>query len=132
MCSCLSCSRKTRRWPLCMFYGIINMAVLNSYILHVTNSQTRGDNPINRKEFMKTLSDDLCRHWCNIWYEERPKMRKRVREAIEEVLGGENVQHNEEFSIKKRQDKHVVVALAKVAMCILHTLQESKKTDYFE
>lgn len=113
MCSHLSCSRKARRWPLCMFYGMINMAVLNSYVLHVTNSRTRGDKPLNRREFMKTLSDDLCRPWCNIRCEERPKMRERVREAIENVLGAENLQNNEDFSIKKGKRSMCTICSAK-------------------
>lgn len=29
MSSIMSCSRKTRRWPLCIFYGIINSTLVN-------------------------------------------------------------------------------------------------------
>ncbi|KAG0726568.1 PiggyBac transposable element-derived protein 4 [Chionoecetes opilio] len=34
MCAQYSCSRKTKRWPLCLFYGILNAALINSWIIH--------------------------------------------------------------------------------------------------
>ena len=81
MCGHASCSRKTRRWPLCMFYGMINMAVLNSYILYVSNCEELKIKPITRRDFMKQLSKDLCNDWCTMRLKERPSMQKRVREA---------------------------------------------------
>ncbi|KAJ0171852.1 hypothetical protein K1T71_012615 [Dendrolimus kikuchii] len=33
MCSNMSCSRKTNRWPMCVFYGMLNIAFINSYVL---------------------------------------------------------------------------------------------------
>lgn len=101
MCGHLSCNRKTRRWPLCFFYGMINMGVLNSYILHISNSKSCGAKPMNRRDFMKELSDELCRSWCAKRAEERPKLRKRVRDAIHEVINTETTENNEEPSIKK-------------------------------
>lgn len=38
MCSNMSSSRKTRRWPLCVFYEMINMATIDSYILYTFNT----------------------------------------------------------------------------------------------
>ncbi|GBP15968.1 PiggyBac transposable element-derived protein 4 [Eumeta japonica] len=103
MCGHLSCNRKTRRWPLCIFYGMINMAVLNSFILHVDNSRTRKIKPMNRRACMKALSDDLIHPRCAIRGEDRKKMRKRVREAIDDVLNVEYAQNMEENIIKKKE-----------------------------
>ena len=33
-CSDTSVSRKTRRWPLCVFYTLINIIMSNSYIVY--------------------------------------------------------------------------------------------------
>ena len=30
MCSTYSTSRKTKRWPMCMFYGMLNIAAINA------------------------------------------------------------------------------------------------------
>ncbi|XP_046666739.1 piggyBac transposable element-derived protein 4-like [Homalodisca vitripennis] len=32
-----SCSRKTRRWPMCLFYGILNSTCVNSYLIYKEN-----------------------------------------------------------------------------------------------
>lgn len=34
MCSSYSCSRKTNRWQLYLFYGILNAATINAWIIH--------------------------------------------------------------------------------------------------
>lgn len=34
ICSNMSCSRKTNRWPMTMLYGILNMAFVNSYVIY--------------------------------------------------------------------------------------------------
>ena len=34
LCANTSCIRSTRRWPLCFFFNIVNLAFSNSYILH--------------------------------------------------------------------------------------------------
>lgn len=38
MCSLASCSRKTRRWPLCNFYGVLKIAFINNYVIYVSNT----------------------------------------------------------------------------------------------
>nr|CAH7714948.1 unnamed protein product [Callosobruchus chinensis] len=42
MCGHRSCSRKTRRWPLCVFYGMLNIACINSWIIYNHNLKRRG------------------------------------------------------------------------------------------
>lgn len=37
MCSIMSCLRKTNRWPMCMFYGMLNMTFINSYVVYSHN-----------------------------------------------------------------------------------------------
>lgn len=102
MCCHASCSRKTRRWPLCMFYGMINMAVLNSYILYVSNCDQKQIKPMSRRDFMKDLSKDLCCDWLSMRLQERPSMQKRVREAItDSIHSSEEQQENSEPQIKK-------------------------------
>lgn len=63
MCSGMSCSRKTNRWPMAMFYGILNMAFVNSYVIYCHNIVSRQEKPLNRRKFMKLLSTQLTSPW---------------------------------------------------------------------
>lgn len=51
-CAVFSCSRRTRRWPLAIFYAILNIAVVNSHIL--LNFAVRNLK-MSRKSFIKNL-----------------------------------------------------------------------------
>lgn len=68
MCSTMSCSRKTNRWPMALFYGMINIACINAYIIYVHNIVRKGEKTLNRKKFMKNLYTALT----------SPFMRKRL------------------------------------------------------
>lgn len=64
MCSGNSCSRKTRRWPLCTFYGMVNAANVNSYILYKENMERGGNRKvISRQKFMLQLGKALITPW---------------------------------------------------------------------
>lgn len=68
MCSIASCSRKTRRWPLCNFYGMLNIAFVNSYIVYVSNNMEANKKPLSRREYIKSLHHKLV----------EPHMQKRI------------------------------------------------------
>ena len=56
LCGNLSVSRKTNRWPLCLFYGMLNIAANNAYILYHQNKQKVP----TRRDFFKQLAVQLC------------------------------------------------------------------------
>ena len=61
LCNKTSCIRMTNRWPLCFFFGILNLAYTNAYILHQV--QNEGTNTLTRKEFGMKLAERLCKPW---------------------------------------------------------------------
>lgn len=63
LCTKTSCSRTTNRWPLCLCFGIINLAYANSYILHVIQSKADKVQPLSRRDFGLKLGEELCRPW---------------------------------------------------------------------
>lgn len=64
MCALSSCSRKTRRWPLCIFYGMVNAANVNSYIIYKENMERGGNRKImSRKKFMLQVGKALITPW---------------------------------------------------------------------
>ena len=58
ICSALNCSRKTRRWPLCVFYGILNIVVNNSFFVH---QNLPGNQLYNRRQYSIQLAMELAR-----------------------------------------------------------------------
>lgn len=62
ICAALTCSRKTRRWPVCVFYGILNIVVNNSFIIHQNIS---GNTRYNRRQYSMELAMGLGRNWAH-------------------------------------------------------------------
>ena len=52
LCSQYLCGRKTNRWPLCVFFGMLNASAINSWIIHGENMQKTSGTQIERKQFM--------------------------------------------------------------------------------
>ena len=49
MCAQYVCGRKTKSWPLCVLYGMMNAGVINSWIIHKENAIKRVDTQIKSK-----------------------------------------------------------------------------------
>ncbi|CAG4953459.1 unnamed protein product [Parnassius apollo] len=61
LCHTYSISRKTCRWSLCVFYGILNIVGINSMIL-LHSSKANGKQVFkNRRSFLKALAFDLIK-----------------------------------------------------------------------
>lgn len=85
MCSVMSCSRKTNRWPMCVFYGMMNIACINSYILYCHNASVQGEKVLPRRDFMKKLHSQLVEPWLKIRLEIRT-MPTHTKNKITEIL----------------------------------------------
>lgn len=85
MCSIASCSRKTRRWPLCNFYGMLNIAFVNSYVIYVTNTIEAKKKPLSRREYLKALHHKLIEpHMQKILL--IPTLQTSLRDSITQIL----------------------------------------------
>ncbi|KAJ4431068.1 hypothetical protein ANN_19661 [Periplaneta americana] len=86
MCSTYSCNRKTQRWPLCVFYGIINSSCLNAYVILRHNMTTVGAHVQPREMFLLSLGEAMM----TPWIEKRLVMQnlpRLIRENIADQLG---------------------------------------------
>lgn len=90
-CSNYSSSRRTRRWPMVLFYCIVDLSAMNAYILynmHQLKSADRGD-------FLKSLARSLViphmqrRVVCN-------QLPRELRLVIKRVLGEDMVEEDEQ------------------------------------
>lgn len=86
LCHTYSCSRKTRRWPLCLFYNLLNIIGVNSMILLRGSIAKDKETVTNRRDYLKKLAMDLMRP-----HMERrlaaPTLRRELRETINRILG---------------------------------------------
>lgn len=82
----MSCSRKTQRWPLCFFYGILNSAIVNSYVIYVHTMIRQQKKPLSRRQFAKDLSSELMKPWLRSRLRV-PTLQRHLKTKIEEILG---------------------------------------------
>lgn len=91
MCANMSCNRKTKRWPMCVFYNLINMACINSYILYSHNVISYGGKSLSRKMFMFELHKSLTNSWQRQRLNRGSNMSRELRTIISEVLNEQQI-----------------------------------------
>ncbi|UYV72085.1 hypothetical protein LAZ67_9001767 [Cordylochernes scorpioides] len=57
MTATYNCARNSRRWPMVIFYSLLNIGAINSQIIHFANGN--ASKVKSRRHFLKTLSIDL-------------------------------------------------------------------------
>lgn len=82
-CVHFSTSRRTRRWPMVLFFQILNIAGVNSRVLY-QNSPYGAE--IERFKFLKELGMALCRSYMEIRMNNK-YIRRHFREYIANKLG---------------------------------------------
>lgn len=55
LCASYDCARNTRRWPMVVFYSLLNIAGINSMIIHQSNNISHG----KRRDFLRNLAFKL-------------------------------------------------------------------------
>lgn len=82
-CSIFSCSRRTRRWPMCLFYRLTDISTVNAFVLH----QIVSENPsTDRGIFLKDLARQLVlKHMQR--RVQNPRFPQELRLTIRRVLG---------------------------------------------
>ncbi|KAK9727503.1 Transposase IS4 [Popillia japonica] len=64
-CANYSPNRRTTRWPMAVFFAVVNVSRVNAYILYQHYERPKT---IIRLEFPKELAKSLCRpHWEGIY-----------------------------------------------------------------
>ena len=63
MCALYSCGRRTKRWPMCVFYGMLNSMSINSWVIHSENLERTHAKRMERRKYIKELAMSLIRPW---------------------------------------------------------------------
>ena len=105
-CAIYCTSRRTRRWPLVVFYRILDMSAINGYIIHQSHLKATL---ITRLNYMKGLAKDLCEPYLRQRMMNQ-RLPRQLRLAISQVLkiplseAMQNIQeHTEKFERNKRK-----------------------------
>ena len=62
LCHTYSVKRSTRRWPLCLFYGLLDIAAVNSFVIFMYNNPTfHHKENCKRRFFLEELALDLMK-----------------------------------------------------------------------
>lgn len=57
LCASYNVARNTRRWPMVVFFSMLNVAGINSYIIHSTNNNEK----LLRRQYLRQLADALVK-----------------------------------------------------------------------
>lgn len=89
MCSVMTCSRKTNRWPMCanVFYGMLNISCTYSYIIYCHNASMIGQKVMIRLDFMKKMYTQLVEPWLKIRLAIRTMTTTHVKIKMIDILG---------------------------------------------
>lgn len=82
LCHSKTVARKTRRWPLRIFYGMLDAAGINSFVIFRFK---RLDNSLSRSSFIKNLADALVKDHMKI-RAENERLPRKLKQSICDYL----------------------------------------------
>lgn len=82
LCSTYNVSRNSKKWPLTIFYGILNMSAINGYIIYKKNNNSN----MKRRTFLKNLGLDLVREHLH-HRKDVAQLPRLTRKRIKDFLG---------------------------------------------
>ncbi|KAJ8960680.1 hypothetical protein NQ314_006037 [Rhamnusium bicolor] len=85
LCHTYSTGRKTRRWPLCLFYNLLNMVGYNSLVLLRGSAAPDKEIITNRRAYLKKLTLVLVKPHMESRLE-IPNLRRELHQTICNVL----------------------------------------------
>lgn len=71
---------------LCYFFGILNMSIVNSFVIHVYNNSRNQQKPLTRRAFVKEVSQKLIEPWLRRHCEVQT-LRRCLKSNVDAILG---------------------------------------------
>ncbi|XP_065674166.1 piggyBac transposable element-derived protein 4-like [Hydra vulgaris] len=134
MISRYTTQRRTLRWPLVMFFNMLDISTLASYLIYYENRKMMKKKTNQRRLFMRQLSEELAKPMIIIRYQNLQVRRHyNTKIAIESVIGQQSVlvkeNHLEEKKLlvlaifvtnsqQRREEKQERVALNSIILCV--------------
>ncbi|XP_015376737.1 PREDICTED: uncharacterized protein LOC107171020 [Diuraphis noxia] len=82
-CSVYSAGRRTRRWPLAIFYRLLDISSVNSYVLY---NSFKNNETMTRADYLKSLAFELVSPELERRFE-NTRISREIRSGIGRVLG---------------------------------------------
>ena len=90
MVSRYTCHKRTQRWPLAMFFNILDVGALAAYLIYHENNNMLKKKTNPRRIFLHQLSEELAEPFIKDRSSNKQIMRHHsTQNAIEDVLGVE-------------------------------------------
>ena len=88
-CALSSVSRKTRRWPLCVFYTMINIAMNNAFILFESRPHPRPQHTARittKSDYLMEVAYNMCRPWGVMRYRNLGNRQQAVKVMLDSTF----------------------------------------------
>lgn len=125
--------RKTKRWPMCIFYGLLNGIGINTWVLYKCSKAPNKPDIKFRRTFLKELGLNLIEEHLKERVQ-KPTLRRDIRESIAAILkepmpvdppgSKEHSQGRCGFCPRKRDRKSKTrCAKCKIPICLDHQVK---------
>lgn len=116
--------RGTKRWPMTVFYTLLDIVCINAYTLYIENfSNWKLGNNNRRLQFLRMLALELIKPQINVRAQDITGLNKTTLCAIEEVLGKKL-----HYNVQIQATPQVEVGRRRCHICVSEA--RSKKTKY--
>ena len=122
LCSTYSVSRSTKRWPLVLFFGLLNIGGINAYVIVKANKENRNEIMAPRRDCLKELALALV----------TPQISNRsfvvnlpayIKKKINFILGDDVQTENNQPSISQSRSK---TSASRCEVCFWKTDRKTK------
>ncbi|KRY41009.1 PiggyBac transposable element-derived protein 4 [Trichinella spiralis] len=100
LAQCYNTARKSQRWPLAIFFHLLNVSVINACVIHQHNSGESG----KRKNFIKNIAFELLQPYLRSRLDCK-SLTEKLRLQIDAHLPGPSTTQDTGIEIKKKRCK---------------------------
>jgi len=125
-CAATSVARRTRRWPMAVFFSLINKAALNAWVIYQANNKYRRRE--TRRSFLLDLGKELITPHLIQRSANGTKFPKELQEAMSRILLKLNVETNPSQENSPGDSASTGLTRAKRKRCSLCPYSKDRKT----
>lgn len=122
LCSNYNVARSTKRWPMVIFYAILNVAAINSLVVFSANNQNTHD--MRRRQFLQVLSHELIVPHIQE-RSKNPRLPKSLRERMQEICGNRDAPGS---SLQRENENRMTDG--QTGRCAICSSKKSRKTRF--